>query len=313
MIQINLHCHNRTHELEKVFKSLLAQKMSFQPKLNVIVDPINNSILGKLTMLIDEYRERLSTLYSLRIYKFSSNVGLASAIYNGLRFFNSKTMPTMILEDDLVLIDEKTIHRVAKIFKAGFKGHVNLWQPNGYYNSDIICTGRHMWCWGWAADPQTLEYFLQYKDYEVRFRDSVKLSIWGFDFINHLVVNLNNKKRTWAVYYYIFVFLNDVKIYNFRKSKVLEVSTWGTNRKTSFLRNQIHKINESMLFVLNLKSMSPNKRYKYTFFLNLYFFFRLSRSIYQIAMYGKSLRKFNVDFPNYHLIEIKNDNMAPKV
>ena len=31
LIQINLHCHNRTHELEKVFKSLLAQKMSFQP------------------------------------------------------------------------------------------------------------------------------------------------------------------------------------------------------------------------------------------------------------------------------------------
>ena len=93
-------------------------------------------------------------------------------------------MPTMILEDDLVLIDEKTIHRVAKTFKAGFKGHVNLWQPNGYYNSDIICTGRHMWCWGWAADPQTLEHFLQYKEYEVRFRDSVKLSIWGFDFIN---------------------------------------------------------------------------------------------------------------------------------
>ena len=304
MLQINIHCHNRISELEKLFISLAAQSIHFKPKLNIIIDPTPSGPSEQLQNLIFIYKEKLNQKYEVRIYRFSENIGLASAIINGLRNSISIQCPTVVLEDDLVLLDDFVIQNIHEIYKDGFEGHINLWQPSGFYSADSICFGNHMWCWGWAVDHKTLVKFLDTRNFSLNFMHLIRLASWGFDFINHLVVNFKKEKQTWAIFYYIFIFTQCCAIYNFPRAKTAEVSVSGTNRRTSKLRKVGNKVNDFFLEMFLKKPLHPNIRYKLTFSLNLLLPFRFLRSLTQILLYRRRLCRFAMEVKPHQLVEL---------
>ena len=305
MLQINVHCHQRILELEKLFNSLLSQDIDFRPNLNIIIDPASNGVSKELRDLIFAYKETLNDKYKVVIYKFSRNVGLACAIMSGLKICSSYQWPTMVLEDDIVLLDNMVVQNVCQIYKDGFEGHINLWQPVGFYITDSICNGSHMWCWGWAIDHKTLSSFLSTTSFNLKDTHLLKLASWGYDFINHLIVNFDRQKQTWAIFYYVFILTNCHSIYNFSRARAVEASVDGTNRKSSKLRNVINKINHLLVRPFLMRSLHPNIRYRRTFTYNILLPYRILRSALQIFLYKKQFASFVMRVDLYSLSEFK--------
>lgn len=305
MLQINVHCHKRVTELEKLLISLIDQELDFRPKLNIILDPLTTGLSEDILFLLDNYRESLGCKYEVCIYTFSKNVGLASAIINGLRKLANFNGPTVILEDDIVLLDNTVIRNVQSLFSSGFAGHVNLWQPIGFSSTELISYGKYMWCWGWAIDHETLQKFLETTELRLHVSDIYEMGCWGFDFINHLMVNISGDKKTWAIFYFIFILVTKCAVYNFKVAKTAEVSTFGTNRKSSIFRRVITATNNFLARSVLIVPLHPNTRYKLMFTLNLLAPYRIVRSLVQIALHKRQIKCVSVCVDEHDLIVLK--------
>lgn len=279
MLNIILNAHNRSVELEKVFKSLLNQKIDGKPSLRIVIDPEPMGINQNVVETIIEYKDRLSLIYKVSIYRYKNNVGLANAIISSLRKFNSDGQVTIVLEDDIVLLDENLVSDISSLYgELGFRGHYNLWQPNGCSKHDTITAGRHMFCWGWAADSQTIRSFTEMDELKVSLSKFLKLDFLGLDFSNHLFVNFTQKKRTWAIFYYLYIYQNNIEIYNPKKTRSAEISVSGTNRKENIFFGASEKLTR---FLLNfLPPCNVSIRYQLGFLLDVRFLPRIFRSIY---------------------------------
>jgi hypothetical protein len=301
MIALNLHCHSRTVELDLVLQSIIKQKINKKITLNIIIDPKDSIIKMQILKVISKYKQRLSCSFDLAIYTYKKNVGLAASILNALEAFSNQADVIIVLEDDIQLKFDTVLQDVIDIFEGNFKGHVNMWQPVGSNDCSTINTGQHMWCWGWAADIGTINEFLSTKDLTLNTKNLFQLSRWGLDFLNHLVVNLQDKKKTWAIFYYIFLMKSNSKIYNFPGTLTAEISNNGTNRKQNIFFNITKNINNIFLLSLSWFYMKPNIRYEASFFMNVLAVPRLARSMWQIIAHRNSFEQMTINFTKYEM------------
>ena len=247
----------------------------------------------------------LNEAFDVSIFEFPENVGLASCIINSLQEFSKDNDYLLILEDDIQLIDDQVINDIKFQFEScNFTGHINLWQPPGRQIENTISTGQHMWCWGWAADAELIREFIRSTEIELSKLDLFYLDFFGFDFVNHLYVNLTHRKKTWAIFYYIFLYKNKTDILNFNVSRVREISNCGTNRRqTIFAKFEKYSINLIEFLPFPLPS---NVRYQIMFLLDLRLI-QNCKKLVAILFFGSEITRIKRDITKNKL-KIKRKN-----
>ena len=147
-----------------------------------------------------------------------SNVGLKKNIINGV----NKTFKThetgIFLEDDLI-VSENFLYFMNKSLTK-YKNNSNVMHISGYNYPFLIGKKTDSYfttimnCWGWSTwrDRWTNNRnFIENRISILENKRRRKFNAFGFekDFESQLIRNDNKALKTWAIYWYQYIFLND--------------------------------------------------------------------------------------------------------
>ena len=136
-----------------------------------------------------------------------------------------------------------------------------VWHINGYNlvnnknKKDLIFLWRFMSCWGWATwSDRWLNFEMNPELVIERFNDDMiyKFNLDGIaDFWDQVIQNANREKKTWAIFWYSTIFLNDGICVSpwFSYVQNIGLDGSGINCEKSISKTKFQEINNSGKFV----------------------------------------------------------------
>ena len=165
---------------------------------------------------VREYLRTVRGFKSIKICEREKNFGLASSIMSGLgeQFNNYESL--IVLEDDVLVSRSFLSFMNDCIYR--FKDEKDVWHISGWnyplstsFGVDVF-KWQVMNCWGWATWKDRWCKF-ERKPVE-QYNKLAENNLLRFDlglkglFSNQILDNIHSKKKTWAVFWYLTIFLN---------------------------------------------------------------------------------------------------------
>jgi len=149
------------------------------------------------------------------IKRKKNNQGLAQSIFSYVGEIAEMVPHFVVLEDDLILHKEFFQFMSDALFE--YEVFDDVWHINGWSFPNIDNGSKtyflpHMNSWGWATWSNKWKNLIT--DDEIIFRsmsknDIYNFNIWGHhNFWRHFQLNKKGRMQTWAIYWYLSIFIN---------------------------------------------------------------------------------------------------------
>lgn len=245
---IVLFVYNRPWHTQQTLEALSKNELSSESVLYIFADGPKENAMPETLQKIKETREIIKSkkwCKEVIISEKEKNVGLADSIISGVTEVVNKYGKVIVLEDDIVTSKGflKYMNEALEIYSnesqvmeiSGFMFPINsAGLPNTFfYNANS--------CWGWATWKRAWEYFendsekLYLKLIEKQTDWTAFNALQGNAFREQLLLNIDNKIKTWAVHWHAVIYLCNGLVLHPKKSltKNMGFDGSGVNCNTS--------------------------------------------------------------------------------
>jgi hypothetical protein len=240
---ILLFSYARPHHVKRTIEALKANFLAKESKLIIFQDGLKEGHSEKEK----ENHERVSNIIDsvdyfkdVIVIKRPFNYGLAENIVQGVSEIASKYGRVIVLEDDLVT--SPLFLRFMNKYLDSFANNDHIFHINAYNNYigwewlvEDLYTTRFMDCWGWATWEtkwRNYENDLE-KNFELLKRKTTKFKFNYYNSIplwEQIEANINGTLHTWAIRWYLSIFLNEGLCIQPKYSFVNNIGTDGTGQ-----------------------------------------------------------------------------------
>lgn len=214
---IVLFVYNRPWHTKQTVEPLLKNTLADQSELFIFSDAPANAVAQEGVEQVRKYIKGIKGFKSVNIVERSENYGLAKSIITGVTEIISRAGKVIVLEDDLVtspyflqymndtLSHYEYCERVFHV--AGYMYPVqNQELPEAFF---LPITS----CWGWGTWARAWRYFnndglmlsgsmTREKIRQLNFNNT-------YDYWAQFLLNMEGKLTTWAIFWYINIFLQN--------------------------------------------------------------------------------------------------------
>ncbi|TAE46945.1 MAG: sugar transferase [Cytophagales bacterium] len=202
--------YHRVFHFQKTLEALEKNDLANQSMVYIFLDKSDKNIAIK--NIINNKKWSFKTL---ELIEREKNIGLADNIIDGVTKIIQKYKKIIVLEDDLLTSPYfLTYMNDALVFYAD---NPKIMHISGYtYPLNIAIKEDTFFynvpsSWGWATWERAWNYFEE--DIEKRWKSLSKQQQFHFDiegsnvYLSQIEMNLNNQRKTWAVRWYLSIFL----------------------------------------------------------------------------------------------------------
>lgn len=233
---ITLFVYNRPWHTQQTIGALLQNELASSHKLFIFSDGPKNDKDAPAVHEIRDYIKGIGGFVEIEIIARDKNWGLADNIIDGVTRVVNEYGRIIVLEDDLVT--SPYFLRFMNEALEFYKNEPKVWHISGYslpidvnFLEDIYFY-RATSCWGWATWKDKWKFFGNDVDkIESRFskNDIYKFNLENsYNFWGHFQKNKEGSMKTWAIFWYATVFLNNGLCLHPSKSYVKNIGHDGT-------------------------------------------------------------------------------------
>ena len=276
--------YNRPKKLENLLSSLTHNKEFENLNVYFFVDKGIDKVNTEKNKEVIDVINKDWNCKSKKIILNNENFGLKRNILNGINETFKKYESAIFLEDDLTVSKSFLDFMINSliIYQKNEKiMHISGYNfPNFYGISSSSYLSPYMNCWGWATWKDKWKKNVNFNENEISSltkKERRKFNIYGFekDYESQLIRNDNKKIKTWAIFWYQFIYLNQGLCLQPVKSLVNNTGMDGSG-----VHNSDKKVYEVKLNNLPITNF-PKKDY-----------FKLFHKIQIVSFYiNKNLRK----------------------
>jgi len=215
---IALFTYNRPLHTQKTVEALKNNELASQSDLFIFSDAPKNEKAVCDVMALRKYLKTIEGFKNITIIEREKNFGLANSIIDGVTNLVTKFEKIIVLEDDLV-----TSKYFLKYMNEALEKYANeerVMQISGYmFPVDIKFSHDSFFIpfptsWGWATWKRAWNKFDPLmKDYEILRKNKElikKFNVDGnYNYFKMLETQINNKIDSWAIRWYLSVFMNN--------------------------------------------------------------------------------------------------------
>ena len=248
MIEINslapiaLFTYNRPIHTQKVLDSLALNPESKLSNLFVFCDGPKDEYDADEVLKINQVKEIVKNenrFNKTTVFIQNKNKGLASSIIDGVTELVNKYEVIIVLEDDIIVSRGflKYMNDALRTYEKSNKVmHVSGWVFPFHDDSYKLDTFFHKpcSCWGWATWKRAWSFFEKNPEEQIKLMDEKQawneftLNNTFPSFKDQVYQNLNGSINTWAIFWYLSVFLNKGTSLHPTKSLVQNIGFDGT-------------------------------------------------------------------------------------
>lgn len=213
---IVLFAYNRVFHLKKTIDAL--KKNLFADKSDLIIfsdGPRTKMDVAK----VEEVRNYLNTIKGFRsvtIYQRERNYGLANNIIQGVTEVINQYGKAIVLEDDIITSPYflKYMNEALDFYENQEKvmhisGYIFPIDSNGLPDTFFI---KPSTCWGWATWKRAWQKFEKAPAKQIHLLNQKQIFDFNmngtYDYWSHLLQNFEGKINTWAIFWYLSIYLN---------------------------------------------------------------------------------------------------------
>lgn len=303
---IILFLYNRSEHSKKVLSSLKKNLLSRKSELIIFCDGAKDINDKKYVNKVHKILDNLEGFAKIQIFKRKKNHGLKKQILSGLSYISKKYEKFIVLEDDII-VNENFLYYMNKSLnyyqRDNFIWHINGWNYPSFKSSEHydIFFDQVMNCWGWATwSKNWKKIILNQNTIDKKFNKNLiyKLNLDGTEnFWHQFQENKNKNINTWAIFWFITIFLNNAKCIRPKLSMTenIGLDTSGTHCVKPLIRLFNYKISNFRpklfrKFSNNVDDISVNNIKKY-YRLNNFGLIRYTNAIYFKI---KKMKLFNI-------------------
>ena len=213
---ITLFTYNRPWHTQQTIEALQKNKLAEQSDLVIFSDGPKSESDRENVQAVRDYLQTIDGFKSVKIVEQKRNRGLAASIINGVTEVVNKYGRIIVLEDDLLISPD--FLRFMNDSLAYYSGEEKVMQISGHmFNVAINCETDGIFLpftnsIGWATWKRAWVYFdSQMSGYEILKRDRILRNKFNLDgsygYFNMLELQLKEKIDSWAIRWYLSVFL----------------------------------------------------------------------------------------------------------
>ncbi|MEX0351420.1 MAG: hypothetical protein AB3N15_18505 [Paracoccaceae bacterium] len=213
-----LFAFNRPDHTRRTLDALAASPLAQETDLIVYLDGPRTEEESPLVEKVASIIQVQNGFASVRLNRRDANVGLAESIRSGVTLTMQEYGRAIVVEDDIVTSQAFLSYMNQALDR--YENEKKVWHIAGY--NEPIAANRDMrgaafWrlmsCWGWASWADRWQHFERQPQTLInRFRpdDIRRFNLDGVaDFWSQVVANDSGELRTWAIFWYATIFLND--------------------------------------------------------------------------------------------------------
>ena len=218
---IAVFAYNRPFSLQQTLEALSKNKEAIESELFVFIDGPKSTNESHLVDYVEEIANSFSRFFkSLTIFKSELNNGLVKSIRTGITKMRNNYSNLIIIEEDICV--SKYFLKYMNQGLNKYKDNKKIWHLNGFnFPSKIekndCFFSRVMFCWGWATWNDRWEKYIQDSLFHDPFYINNILSEKlikelnlnsNINFFSSQIKNNMKGKYSWAIFWYVYIFLN---------------------------------------------------------------------------------------------------------
>ena len=213
---IALFVYNRPWHTRQAVEALQKNELAKESELIVYCDGAKSDEDKKDVLLVRDYIDHISGFRNLTVIKRVQNLGLAASIVLGITETLKRQPHVIVLEDDIIASPHFLMYMNEALEK--YRDNEQVMQISGHMfpvelktETDAIFL-PFTTSWGWATwkrawehfDPLMSGYALMKKDRDLKHRFNLEGS---YDYFNMLEDQVKGKIDSWAIRWYLSVFM----------------------------------------------------------------------------------------------------------
>ena len=252
-VPIAVICYNRPQHLKKVLNSLLENPESKYSEIYFFIDKFDNLRSKDANQKVIEICKENWEFKKINIFTNKVNKGLKMQIIDSATFMALNHSAFIMLEDDVV-VSKNFLHYMNLSLKK-YKDS-NIFHINGYNYNNFINNPKNayvsllMFSWGWATWSDKWLEFVNTPDFDsdkiakVAKKEMNRFNIYGLsNYYNQIKDNSTGKIRTWAIFWYQHISLNNGYTISPGKSHTINLGFDGSGTNSGRSDNYNTKLN----------------------------------------------------------------------
>jgi len=212
-----LFVYNRPWHTEQTVTALLKNELADASDLIVYSDASKNEAATPKVKEVRSFIKGIRGFKSVSIIERERNWGLADNIIDGVTAVVNKHGRVIVLEDDIVT--SPYFLRFMNDALDFYENEENVWHVSGYMfpidTTDLNDTffTKGMFCWGWGTWARAWKHYQRNPESLPSQFTQEMVRDFNYDntnnFFDQVLGNINGKLRTWAIFWYAAVYLNN--------------------------------------------------------------------------------------------------------
>lgn len=300
---IVLFVYNRPWHTQQTIEAL--QKNKFAPKSELFIysDAAKNEAAEQAVQEVRKYIHSIEGFKTITIVERETNMGLADSIIDGVTAVVNQYGKVIVLEDDLVTSPYflSFMNDALDFYQHENKvWHISGWNyPISSDGGDEVFLWRVMNCWGWATWSDRWQFFEKDTNAIIKSFSKEDINAFNLDgvegFFEQVIANKKGKIDTWAIFWYVTIFIRKGLCLNPMKTYVENIGLDGTgthcqdegvrdnvNLSTQLVYDFCNEIAESRRVVLKVKQYYLSRKNP--------FFKRVVNKVSRIFLNKKTVR-----------------------
>lgn len=267
---IALFCYKRLEHLKKTIDYLKNNILSQESELFIFSDGWRNENDKENVLKVREFIKNISGFKKIIIIERTNNFGLSKNIIDGVTNIVNEYGKIIVIEDDILtspyflkymneaLIFYEKIDKVMHI-----SGYMYPIDTQGLPDTFFI---KPTTCWGWATWKRAWSYFKKDPQNQIKIMSSQDINDFNIDntypFWKQVILNHKGKINTWAIFWYLSVYLNNGLSLHPRDSLTLNIGLDGSGEnciKTNIYNSNL-STKTSWVFSMEIQENSIAKK-----------------------------------------------------
>ncbi|WP_165786935.1 glycosyltransferase [Aliarcobacter cryaerophilus] len=215
---IVLFTYNRPWHTQQTIEALQKNELAKESELFIFSDGGKDEESWKKVNEVREYLKTIDGFKDIKIIEQEKNLGLADSIISGVTKIINKYGKIIVLEDDIVT--SPYFLRFMNDALDFYENEEKVWHISGYIFpvKNIVSPEKTFFikpttCWGWATWKNKWKHFNRSSHYFLeQFNENMIIDFNlnnSYGYWSHLLQNHNRQIKTWAIFWYATVYLNN--------------------------------------------------------------------------------------------------------
>lgn len=242
---IVLFVYRRLWHTQQTVETLKKNELASESELFIFSDGPRNEEDMEKVQEVRQYIKTIDGFKKITIIERDKNWGLANNIIDGVTRIVNEYGKIIVLEDDLVT--SPYFLRFMNEALERYKDEEQVMHISGYMFPirkdglpDVFFI-KPASCWGWATWQRAWRYFEKNPAKQIRLLTKEQIRDFNidnsYDYWEHLMLNYEGKLDTWAIFWYLSVYLKGGLSLHPRDSLVLNIGQDGTGEHFRSLTN----------------------------------------------------------------------------